>query len=205
MVRRDVLSYPDPFYPGYEEDAPEIFVAKRGARSLAKHPLELEIFEDFKDDYFEEMQSKHFPQHKGINVDSYMVYVEELRKGDLRLLKTDMPLVLPKNMYIRLLITSDDVIHSFTVPALGVKVDAVPGRIHQIALYIKISDLFFGQCSELCGTNHAFMPIELIALSFKQFQAFLYFNWFSDDYIKGKMEENVTYMDYGFVHKDDKI
>lgn len=169
FVRRDLIMAPDPKYTGKNmANAPLIPTYQKGGRSLPEYPEEFAILE--------KMKTRHYPHHKGINVDSYMVYLEELQKGDLRLLKTDRPLVLPKNMYTRLLITSDDVIHSFTVPALGVKVDAVPGRIHQIALYIKLSDLFFGQCSELCGTNHAFMPIELISLSFKQYQGFLYFN-----------------------------
>lgn len=198
FVRRDIVMVPDPDYRGKNKsEAPLIPAIQEGGRCLAEFPQEFAIME--------EMKSTHFPHHKGINVDSYMVYLEELKKGDLRLLKTDVPLVLPKNMYIRLLITSDDVIHSFTVPALGVKVDAVPGRIHQIALYIKLSDLFFGQCSELCGTNHAFMPIELISLSFKQYQGFLYFNWYTEEFIREKLEANVAAMDYGFVHKEDKI
>jgi len=90
-----------------------------------------------------------------------MLADSDLLKGELRLLKTDNPLILPKNMPISVLITSDDVLHSWAVPSFGVKVDAVPGRLSQISLLLKSRGIFNGQCSELCGVNHAFMPIEI--------------------------------------------
>lgn len=90
-----------------------------------------------------------------------MLSDKDLHKGELRLLKTDNALILPKNIPILLLITSDDVLHSWSVPAFGVKVDAVPGRLSQIAITVKNSGIFYGQCSELCGVNHGFMPIEV--------------------------------------------
>jgi len=93
--------------------------------------------------------------------DSYMLADSDLAVGDLRLLKTDNALILPKNMPILVLITSDDVLHSWAVPSFGIKVDAVPGRLSQISLLIKNSGCFMGQCSELCGVNHGFMPIEI--------------------------------------------
>jgi len=93
--------------------------------------------------------------------DSYMLADSDLVKGDLRLLKTDNALILPKNMPILVLITSDDVLHSWAVPSFGVKVDAIPGRLSQISLLLKNSGIFNGQCSELCGVNHGFMPIEV--------------------------------------------
>jgi cytochrome c oxidase subunit 2 len=93
--------------------------------------------------------------------DSYMLSDSDLEKGDLRLLKTDNALILPKNMPVLVLITSDDVLHSWAVPSFGVKVDAVPGRLSQISLLLKNSGSFSGQCSELCGVNHGFMPIEI--------------------------------------------
>jgi len=96
-----------------------------------------------------------------LNFDSYMLSDKDLHKGELRLLKTDNALILPKNIPILLLITSDDVLHSWSVPAFGVKVDAVPGRLSQIAITVKNSGIFYGQCSELCGVNHGFMPIEV--------------------------------------------
>lgn len=96
--------------------------------------------------------------------DSYMLPDSELVKGELRLLKTNNALILPKNTPILLLITSDDVLHSWAVPAFGVKLDAVPGRLSQTSLFIKNSGVFMGQCSELCGVNHGFMPIEVWAV-----------------------------------------
>jgi cytochrome c oxidase subunit 1 len=109
-----------------------------------------------------------------IKFDSYMIHEAELNLGDLRLLKTDMPLFLPKNTHIRLLITSSDVLHSWAVPSFGVKVDAVPGRLNQTSLYLKNSGTFYGQCSELCGVNHAFMPIEVYVVNPVYFYNYVY-------------------------------
>lgn len=97
-----------------------------------------------------------------IEFDSYMRQESDLAIGEKRLYETDFPLVLPKNTHIRFMITADDVIHSWSVPALGIKVDAVPGRINQAHTFIKRSGTFYGQCSELCGVNHAFMPIQIL-------------------------------------------
>jgi cytochrome c oxidase subunit 1 len=109
-----------------------------------------------------------------IKFDSYMIHEAELNLGDLRLLKTDMPLFLPKNTHIRLLITSSDVLHSWAVPSFGVKVDAVPGRLNQTSLYLKNTGTFYGQCSELCGVNHAFMPIEVYVVNPIHFYNYVY-------------------------------
>lgn len=109
-----------------------------------------------------------------IKFDSYMIHEAELNLGDLRLLKTDMPLFLPKNTHVRLLITSSDVLHSWAVPSFGVKVDAVPGRLNQTSLYLKNSGTFYGQCSELCGVNHAFMPIEVYVVNPVYFYNYVY-------------------------------
>jgi len=99
--------------------------------------------------------------------DSYMIPEEMLQPGDLRLLEVDNALHLPVGIPIRLLITSSDVIHSWAVPSLGVKVDAVPGRLNEVYLYIIRKGEFYGQCSELCGVNHGFMPIKVIANKIK--------------------------------------
>jgi cytochrome c oxidase subunit 1 len=109
-----------------------------------------------------------------VKFDSYMIHEAELNLGDLRLLKTDMPLFLPKNTHIRLLITSSDVLHSWAVPSFGVKVDAVPGRLNQTSLYLKNTGTFYGQCSELCGVNHAFMPIEVYVVNPIYFYNYIY-------------------------------
>ena len=91
--------------------------------------------------------------------DSYMITEDDLVIGALRLLEVDNRIVLPINTSIRLLITSSDVLHSWAVPALGVKMDACPGRLNQVSLFINRTGIYYGQCSELCGINHAFMPI----------------------------------------------
>ena len=91
--------------------------------------------------------------------DSYMVPTDDLVLGELRLLTTDNQLTLPKNVPIKLLITSADVLHCWTIPSFGVKVDSCPGRLNEASLYVKRAGLYFGQCSEICGVNHGFMPI----------------------------------------------
>lgn len=85
-------------------------------------------------------------------------------QGGFRLLETDKKLILPINKNIRLLITSDDVIHSWTIPSFAIKVDAVPGRLNQVFLKILRSGVYYGQCSEICGINHGFMPISIYAI-----------------------------------------
>ena len=85
----------------------------------------------------------------------------DLVLGQLRLLETDNPLIIPTNTLIRLLVTGMDVIHSWTVPAFGVKTDAIPGRLNQSWLVVEKEGTYYGQCSELCGVNHAFMPIQV--------------------------------------------
>jgi len=93
-----------------------------------------------------------------------MIPTNSLELGKLRLLETDTRVVLPAYMHIRLLITSADVLHSWTIPSFGVKVDAAPGRLCQASLFIKREGLYFGQCSEICGVNHGFMPIVVRAI-----------------------------------------
>jgi len=95
--------------------------------------------------------------------DSYMLSEDELGPGYLRLLEVDNALIVPTNIYIRFLVTAVDVLHSWAVPSLGIKVDAVPGRLNQMFTFIKRPGEFYGQCSEICGVNHGFMPIKLVA------------------------------------------
>ena len=92
-----------------------------------------------------------------VEFDSYIN--QDLNLGDLRNLDVDSNLILPSNTYIRFLITSTDVIHSWTLPSLGIKMDAVPGRINQVGLEIYRPGIYYGMCSEICGINHSFMPI----------------------------------------------
>jgi cytochrome c oxidase subunit 2 len=96
--------------------------------------------------------------------DSYMIPEDELEEGQLRLLEVDRKLWLPTFTHIRVLVTAADVIHSWAVPSLGVKMDALPGRLNQVSLFIKREGIFYGQCSELCGVNHGFMPIAVKAV-----------------------------------------
>nr|YP_010330479.1 cytochrome c oxidase subunit 2 [Rhodella violacea]UNJ19087.1 cytochrome c oxidase subunit 2 [Rhodella violacea] len=93
------------------------------------------------------------------NFDSYMVAEEDLEKGQFRLLEVDNRLHLPVGQKIRLLITSADVLHSWTVPSFGIKCDAVPGRLNTVITTLQRTGVFYGQCSEICGSSHALMPI----------------------------------------------
>nr|QQY98445.1 cytochrome oxidase subunit 2 [Chrysaora quinquecirrha] len=108
-------------------------------------------------------------ESENLDFDSYMVPTTDLEGGDNRLLEVDNSLVLPIQTHVRILITGADVIHSFAVPTLGVKVDAIPGRLNQTNMFIKRSGLFYGQCSEICGTNHSFMPIVVRGVSLDKF------------------------------------
>lgn len=110
------------------------------------------------------------------NYDSYMIPTEELTKGQLRLLEVDLPLYLPIRTHIRLLISASDVLHAWSVPSLGVKMDAVPGRLNQVSLFIKRKGVFYGQCSELCGINHGFMPIVVKAISIENYLKYFSMN-----------------------------
>ncbi len=101
-----------------------------------------------------------YSDYKGkIVYDSYMVATGDLPEGGLRLLEVDNRVVLPINTPIRVMVTAADVIHSFAVPSLGVKMDGIPGRLNQINIYIRRPGVYYGQCSEICGANHSFMPI----------------------------------------------
>lgn len=108
-----------------------------------------------------------------VNFDSYMVAEDELKLGGLRLLEVDNRLSLPVRINIRLIITAVDVLHSWTVPAFGLKMDAVPGRLNQASLHINRPGVYYGQCSELCGVNHSFMPIVVNAVSVEEYVAWI--------------------------------
>lgn len=108
-----------------------------------------------------------------INFDSYMVPESDLEFGQPRLLEVDNRVVVPSNTHIRVLITSADVLHCWAVPSLGVKLDACPGRLNQTSLFIKRDGVFYGQCSEICGVNHGFMPIVVESVSLEN-----YIQWF---------------------------
>nr|UBQ34401.1 cytochrome oxidase subunit 2 [Homidia koreana] len=103
--------------------------------------------------------SYEYSDFLNLEFDSYMITSSESENNSFRLLDVDNRTVIPTNTQIRTLITAADVLHSWTVPALGVKADAVPGRLNQVNFLISRPGLFFGQCSEICGANHSFMPI----------------------------------------------
>lgn len=110
---------------------------------------------------------------ESISFDSFLLADSDLSLGDLRALTVDNYLVLPINTSIRLLVTSNDVIHSFAVPSLGIKVDALPGRINKLGFIINRESTFLGQCSELCGTLHYGMPIGIKAVPLSHYLSYL--------------------------------
>ena len=117
--------------------------------------------------------SYEYPDHGDFTFDALMLEEDELEEGQLRLLETDEAVVLPAGANIRLLTTADDVIHSWAVPALGVKMDSVPGRVNETWFRINREGTYYGQCSELCGTRHGFMPIKIEAVSQEAFDAWV--------------------------------
>nr|YP_009731709.1 cytochrome c oxidase subunit II [Carpophilus dimidiatus]QHR79657.1 cytochrome c oxidase subunit 2 [Carpophilus dimidiatus] len=118
--------------------------------------------------------SYEYSDFNQIEFDSYMIPINEMKPFNFRLLDVDNRMVVPFNSQIRLLVTSADVIHSWTIPSLGVKIDATPGRLNQVGFTVNRPGLFFGQCSEICGANHSFMPIVLESISPNYF-----INWIS--------------------------
>nr|YP_008994209.1 cytochrome c oxidase subunit 2 [Rhodymenia pseudopalmata]AGO19261.1 cytochrome c oxidase subunit 2 [Rhodymenia pseudopalmata] len=114
-------------------------------------------------------------ENEAIIYDSYMIPEEDLKVGQLRLLEVDNRMVVPINTHIRVIVSAADVLHSWAVPSLGVKCDAIPGRLNQISLFIKREGLYYGQCSEICGINHGFMPIVVEAVALPN-----YISWISN-------------------------
>jgi len=110
-----------------------------------------------------------------IEYDSYMLPINEVLKyrGALRLLESDRRVVLPINTHIRVLVTAADVLHSWAVPSFGIKIDACPGRLSQTGIYIKREGTYYGQCSEICGINHGFMPIVVRAVPVDRFTSWI--------------------------------
>lgn len=104
---------------------------------------------------------------------SIMKKDEELEPGDLRLLSVDNPLVVPAGKVVQILVTGSDVIHSWAVPSFGIKIDAIPGRLNEDWFKIEKAGIFYGQCSELCGKDHGFMPIEIHAVSPERFETWM--------------------------------
>jgi len=114
-----------------------------------------------------------YPDYGNFYFESYMVPEEELKKDDIRLLTVDNPLVIPANTNIQILITAGDVLHSWAVPSMGLKTDAVPGRLNETWVNVKEPGTYRGQCSEICGTGHGFMPTVVKVLPKEEFLAWV--------------------------------
>nr|YP_010352997.1 cytochrome c oxidase subunit II [Archispirostreptus gigas]UOF70480.1 cytochrome c oxidase subunit II [Archispirostreptus gigas] len=120
--------------------------------------------------------SYEYTDFNAVEFDSYMLPTEEMKPNNFRLLDVDNRTILPINAQIRMLITAADVLHSWTIPALGVKADAVPSRLNQVSFIITRPGMWYGQCSEICGANHSFMPIVIESVPMKYF-----INWLTNN------------------------
>nr|YP_009654773.1 cytochrome c oxidase subunit II [Molipteryx lunata]QCI09328.1 cytochrome c oxidase subunit II [Molipteryx lunata] len=120
--------------------------------------------------------SYEYSDFHNVEFDSYMKPTNELKNNEFRLLDVDNRIVLPMNSQIRILVTAADVLHSWTVPALGIKIDATPGRLNQGNFSINRPGLMYGQCSEICGANHSFMPIVVESVPINNFVKWLNLN-----------------------------
>ena len=123
---------------------------------------------------------------ENIIFDSYMIEEEDLKEGQPRLLAVDNVVVVPVNKVVKVLITANDVLHAWALPSFGVKRDAMPGRINETWFKAEKVGTYYGQCSELCGIKHAFMPIEVRVVSDEDYQA-----WLSDAKIKFAKDESL--------------
>ena len=119
--------------------------------------------------------SYEYPDYGSIVFDANMLNDDELSDPKLRLLETDTQIVVPVNKVVKLQITSNDVLHAWTIPAFGVKMDAVPGKLNETWFKANQEGIFYGQCSELCGPKHAFMPINVKVVSEKEFEDWIGF------------------------------
>jgi cytochrome c oxidase subunit 2 len=117
--------------------------------------------------------SYEYPDNGGFGFDSMMIAEKDLKPGQPRLLAVDNEVVVPVNKTVRIQVTAADVIHSFAVPSFGVKIDALPGRLNESWFKATKEGVYYGQCSELCGRDHAFMPIAVRVVSEAQFTAWL--------------------------------
>nr|ABY55874.1 cytochrome oxidase subunit II [Pterostichus canallatus]ABY55884.1 cytochrome oxidase subunit II [Pterostichus jacobinus] len=113
--------------------------------------------------------SYEYSDFKMLEFDSFLISSNEMENNNFRLLDVDNRIILPFNAQIRVLVTATDVIHSWTIPALGVKIDATPGRLNQTNFFMNRVGLFYGQCSEICGANHSFMPIVIESVPINTF------------------------------------
>ncbi len=117
--------------------------------------------------------SYQYPEYQDISFDSYIKRTDDFTEEDLRLFSVDNNVVLPISTNIRLQVTAGDVIHSWGVPAFGIKIDAIPGRLNEAWFNIKNPGVYYGQCYELCGQGHGFMPIVVKAVSKEDFNEWI--------------------------------
>lgn len=110
---------------------------------------------------------------EAIEYDSYMIPESDLELGQFRLLDVDQKVIIPVDTHIRLIVTAADVLHDYAVPSLGIKLDAVPGRLNQASMYAEREGVFYGQCSEICGVYHGFMPTSVESVSPEKYLAWL--------------------------------
>nr|BBG06106.1 cytochrome c oxidase subunit II [Betta pi] len=118
--------------------------------------------------------SYEYTDFEGLQFNSYMIPTQDLSPGQFRLLEADHRMVVPVESPIRVVVTADDVLHSWATPSLGVKLDAVPGRLNQTAIITSRPGVFYGQCSEICGANHSFMPVVVESVSLENFENWSY-------------------------------
>lgn len=124
---------------------------------------------------YSDINSNYSDINYNSNNNNYSSYSNtDLLMGAILQGDVDIPMVLPIDMEIRLLTTSGDVIHSLAVPSLGVKGDAIPGRLNGVSVYINRTGSYYGQCSELCGVNHGYMPINIVGVDINQYILWLY-------------------------------
>lgn len=117
--------------------------------------------------------SYEYPDHEGVSFDSLLVEEEDLKPGQPRLLAVDNEVVVPVGQVVRLVVTASDVIHNWAIPAFGTKIDGIPGRLNEAWFKAERTGVYYGQCSELCGVRHAFMPIAVRVVEQADFDAWV--------------------------------
>ena len=124
--------------------------------------------------------SYEYPDHGNFTFDATILADDELKEGQPRLLEVDNRIVVPVNKVVRVQVTADDVLHAWAVPAFGIKIDGVPGRLNELWFKAEKTGVYYGQCSELCGVNHGFMPIRVDVVTDQEFNAWI--SWAKKEY-----------------------
>ena len=128
--------------------------------------------------------SYEYPDHGNFTFDATILADDELKEGQPRLLEVDNRIVVPVDKVVRVQVTADDVLHAWAVPAFGVKIDGVPGRLNEVWFKAEKTGVYYGQCSELCGVNHGFMPIRVDVVTAQEFNAWI--SWAKKEYAADK-------------------